>query len=594
MTGRWGRLVRRLDPLVHAPRLPLLAAAMAGLLCLPALAVGWQADDWMHQALVRQIEPLEHQRSRVAEFFAFMDGDPRRNAMLRERGILPWWVPLNLRARLWRPLTALTHMADHALAPGSPVFAHLHSLAWGMLLVALAALFFRRLMGLGWASGLAALIYAVDEARGVPMGWLANRNALITGCAALGVLLLHHRWRCHGWTPGAVLGPVVLALGLLAGEAALAAAAYLLAYALFLDRGSLLWRLLRLWPHALVVVAWRAVYSALGYGATGSGLYLDPLSTPDLYLLGLLKRVPALLADQLLNFPSIITSFAPHQLALPLTVALVLALLLLGRALLRVLRDSKLARFWATGMLLSTLPVAATFPWSRLLTLVGLGGAGLVALFLARCLGFTAAPGLPAPVAPGPRRWAALLVCLHLLLAPLCLPGQTYGIKLMGITMMGACERAAPSGPQVKGQTVVYVNSNDLCVSYVPFIRAVKGAPAPRRVRLLASALYDLEFTGVDRHTMDLRVVGGMQSNPADSLLRGPQDPLPVGTKVELSDVSFEVLGWNERQLVNHVRLRFRLPLRHPDLVWLCTREVQASVFVPPRPGEVVRLRKAF
>ena len=58
-------------------------------------------------------------------------------------------------------------------------------------------------------------------------------------------------------------------------------------------------------------------------------------------------------------------------------------LLLLGLALLlvpmlRALRGSAIAGFWATGLLLSLVPISATFPSARLLTFAGLGGAALV------------------------------------------------------------------------------------------------------------------------------------------------------------------------------------------------------------------------
>ena len=121
--------------LLRHPRLPLIAALLAVLLAIPALFTGYQIDDYMQLATIRGVEPLPEQRSPWMELFSFMDGDPERNAMLRDRGILPWHVPLDLKARLWRPVTAATHILDDAVARDAPVFAHVHSIAWGALLV---------------------------------------------------------------------------------------------------------------------------------------------------------------------------------------------------------------------------------------------------------------------------------------------------------------------------------------------------------------------------------------------------------------------------------------------------------------------------
>src|SRR5438105_3645185 len=81
---------------------------------------------------------------------------------------------------------------------------------------------------------------------------------------ALGLpaLWLHDRWRRDQWRPGAWLAPAVLALGLAGGESALGVVAYLAAHALVFESGGLLSRLAKLWPYALVLVGWRALYHA--------------------------------------------------------------------------------------------------------------------------------------------------------------------------------------------------------------------------------------------------------------------------------------------------------------------------------------------
>src|SRR5690606_34338726 len=94
------------------------------------------------------------------------------------------------------------------------------------------------------------------------------------------------------------LSPLVLLVALLSGEGAIAICGYLLAYAIFLDRGSWRARAMSLLPCAALVVVWRVVYKALGYGVANSGLYFDPIGDPVGFLGALAERAPVLLFAQ--------------------------------------------------------------------------------------------------------------------------------------------------------------------------------------------------------------------------------------------------------------------------------------------------------
>ncbi len=551
-------------------------------LAVPALFAGYQADDWFHVAEVRGVMPLDEQRVPTASMFSFFDGDAARTATLRDAGIVPWWVDDRIRASFWRPVTVWTHQLDDAVAPRSAFFAHVHSLLWFGLLIFLAAVLHRRILGGGAAAvaGLAGLMYAVDEAHGLPVGWLANRNALISGVLGFTVILLYDRWRRDGATWAAWVGPPVFALSLLSAEAALASTAYLFAYALFLDRGSLATRAARLVPYGAIVVIWRAIYSSLGYGTEGSGLYLDPVQSPLRYALAAVERVPMLLGDQLLSFPSMLPAFMPPGIRYPLTVGVAVAVAALIRVLVRALRDSPTARFWALGALLATLPIAATFSMPRLLVFVGLGGAAIVAEYVMKAR------------EQGGGRLATALLVLHVGVAAVSLPVQAYLVKPLTEAMF-PCESYAAAGPDAVEKTTVFVNSNDLCVAYVPVIRAVREQPSPRVV-LLSSAVYAVRLEGVDAHTIDVHVPAGMHSNPADSLLRDPRDTLPIGDVITTPETSFEIRSHNAAGLVDAVRVRFQRPLTDPSYQWVCTIDRVGKPCSPPAPGETRELPAAF
>ncbi len=70
------------------------------------------------------------------------------------------------------------------------------------------------------------------------MGWLANRNALVSTTAALLGLVMHLEWREARRPWALALSLVGFAVGLAAGETALGVLAYLLAYELLGARGG--------------------------------------------------------------------------------------------------------------------------------------------------------------------------------------------------------------------------------------------------------------------------------------------------------------------------------------------------------------------
>jgi len=76
---------------------------------------------------------------------------------------------------------------------------HLQSLLWFAGAVVAAAVFYRRLLLPVWVAGLAALLFAIDDAHGMPAVWLANRNASIGVFFGLVALIAHDGWRRDGW-----------------------------------------------------------------------------------------------------------------------------------------------------------------------------------------------------------------------------------------------------------------------------------------------------------------------------------------------------------------------------------------------------------
>lgn len=557
----------------------------ACLLSLPALFVGLQLDDYFHLA---NILGLFEEAGLPAHggIFTFIDGDPERNRALKELGILPWWAQDDLRAAFWRPLSELTHRLDHWLWPGTPPVMHLQSLLWFAALVVVALALYRRLLGPSWIAGLAGLLFAIDDAHGIPIGWLANRNALLAAFFGLLALLAHDRWRRDGWKMGAVLAVAALAAGLLSGEAALGAAAYLFAYAVFIDRARAWARLASLAPYAFLIVGWRVAYDAMGYGAWGSGLYIDPGAQPLRYLGAVADRAPVLLAAQLGPLPSDLDVALPPKLHHVYWLGAALFLVLVALALSRTVRQDPVGRFLALGTVLSVLPVCATFANDRLLLFVGFGAMGLVAKFLSAFLE-------EAPRGASPKLAALFLAGTHLALAPLLLPFRVYTPVVLAELMQ--CADTLPDDPGIGDETLVLVAAPEFCGAYVPVWRSLAGKPLPRRIRTLASGIEPITVSRRDSHTLALQRADGFFSYAIENLFRSPETPWAAGAKVQLSDLTVEVASLTPEGRPEEVVFRFALPLEDPSLRWYAMRDSELAPFTLPSVGaEAVLVPSGF
>ena len=599
----------RLRGLLASRRLPLAAAALAALLCAPSLRLGLQSDDYVLKMALAD-PPVAREWSRTpARLFSFLDNEAAvRGAM--DLGAVPWWTSPGLRLAFFRPLAGVTHWADFRLWPDHPWLMHAQSLVWLGVVVAVAAILFRRVMGAGWVAGLAALAFALDDAHGSPAVWLANRNALVGSLFGLVALFGHDRWRRDGWRAGFFLAPVALLLALLGGEIAIATGGYLLAYALFLDQGRWRDRLGALFPCAGVGVAWALFYRAFGFGARGSAMYIDPGADPALFARAALERGPLLLMGQW-TLPSQLHLVLSERAAYLLWLGACGLAVLLAVLLAPLVRREPVARFFALGMLLSLVPACSTFPHDRLLLLAGFGGAGLLALFLSGL--WEGAAWRPRSMAWGVPAQAAgvVLAVFHLVLAPLGLLRASADLKTFGDLLEGTTG-SLPSDPAIRGQQAIIVHTPSafLSVYGVP-MRVLAGRPVPARTLVLGSSVHGVTIERPARDVLVIRPEGGFLlprgralpgregSQPAfdpayvlslfDGLYR-ESGSMRLGERVDLSGLRVEVIALTADGRPAAARFAFERDLEDPALRWL---RWDAGAYVPfavPAVGQSVSL----
>ncbi len=554
--------------------------AIAAILTLPSLGVGWVADDNLQRFRFTGSTKLPDINPDPSEFFTFADGDPEHTARLMDLGVWPWWTYEKLHAAFWRPLAVFTHRVDYSFWPNQPVLMHAQNIGWYLALVGLVSSFFRRMFGKSGVAGLAALLYAVDDARGMPVGFLANRNALMASLLGVGAILLHDRWRRDNWTWGALFAPLAFAAGLLASEFGIGALGYIVAHVVLLDRGPLVRRWRVALPYIAVLAVWRTAWHLAGAGIDGVGLYVDPLTEPTRFLSEAAARAPILLLAQLGLPPSelymVSAEFgwvSAHGLIAAVVIVPIITLLW------PTIRHDSIGRFCALGMVLAVVPICATFPADRLLLFVGLGAFGLIARFLdgARRFGFARAGAIGFVVAHGVIAPIGLVLRSAMPVGP---PSIMEGILIPPI-----------HDPSIERKSVVVVTAPIvLAASYLPFNQALAGLPVPETVRFLAQYRPPVEIHRADDRSLILRPNGGFLKSPWDRLARNERHPLFLGDRVELAGMSVEVLAVTDDGRPAEAMFRFDRSLEDNSLHWIAWGPRGYESFVPPVYGNSVFL----
>ncbi len=569
---------------------PGAVAVLTVALTLPALGVGWILDDYYHRTILLERSPLCATLGTPAEMFRFFRGEPGRTGRLMEVGLFPWWTNPLIKAEFLQALTVLTHRLDYALWPDSAPLMHAQNLFWLGAMVAVATIFYRRTLGTTWVAGAAALLFALDDARGATAGFIANRNVLLAATFGITALTLHDRWRRDGSRASAILAPVMLAAALFSKEEGIGTCAYLAAYALFADPTGRRRGCLALVPHLAVVILWRSLRASWGYGVQNMGLYIDPLTDPGPFAAAALERIPFLLLGQWSPIPADIAITLHPPTFARVWWGTIGFLALVTFAMAPLLRRDRLARFWAAGMLFATVPVAATFPMDRLLTFVGLGASGLLAQFLAFVFGRDVG-------APSNRAWrivaralAWIFVVVHAILAPIALPlraGNPVGPKWIEHRFYVQ----VPLPPGAEGRTLVIVNApSPPHACYLVLRNELEGQPVPRAVRVLAPAIPWVVIRRVDERTLAIRPGNGFLDWVVDRVFRNERRPMSLGQCVRLSGMDVEITEMTADGRPAVATFRFDVPLESSSLLWLCYRHGRFEPFTPPAVGQEIEI----
>lgn len=560
------------------PRLWILGAAL--LLAAPSLWSGLSLDDYI-LLYYRRPDAVGGMSRSPFDLFVFA-----ASRWLIDGFGLPWWSLEHGRGQFMRPVSSLTHALDAWLWPQHPALMHLHSLAWLGLAILLAQRLYARLEA-PWIAGVAGAFFALEDSHGLPVGWISNRNALIGAVFGFAALIAHHRHRTESKLVFAAFGWLCFVLGLLSAELAVGTAAYVLAYAVFLDRAPWPRRVLAVLPYVVIFGVWSYLYSALGYGTYGLGSYLDPVRSTAEFLRALPARWALLLSSQAGGVPTDFWIFFTGERRVWLIAAAVLVLVLAIWFVLPSLHARSTARFWACGAVLSALPATATTPNDRLLVFVGLGGLALLAHAVHDSLVKVRSAW------PERRRGRAFaaggFAFFHFALGAFFLPIRSLEAQIPAKVAEQA-DSTVPKEASITEKTVIVPHASaSLVVSYLPVMRLFRGENLPRRIYWLTATPSIVHIERRAPNVLRVRPEAGFYAEELEQHYRSLKFPFHVGERVVLSDMTVEIIALTRDNRPAVCDFTFREPLESPRYVWLTWKH--AIGFVPfelPRVGRSI------
>lgn len=520
---------------------------LAGILFIPALFAGFVTDDLYQQSLIQGVSPITPpENASILGMFSLFQSNTAHFYSLMMQGVLPWWTDEQFTLNLWRPVAELTHLLDHTIAPNNSYLAHAQSIFWYFLLSFVCFKLYQRLSTRAnqtptgpAAAFLALCIFLLDSTHGPTVAWIANRNAIIASTFAVSALLLHVISVEQEAIKYRFLAPILLAIGLLAGEYAIAIGTYFFAYAVFKDPAGPIRGFVRILPYLGIAIGWLALYKSLGFGASGSYnvQYIDPIAYPVEFLSHAITRVPALLFSQLGILPAElynIAGFADARFSwLYAAIGLSFVIWVLRRCYLAS-QCKKTTLFWITAMVLSAIPVSSTVPFDRTLLLTGVAASALLAEFLVNSEIFARS----ADTKSKRSRLANAMFAMHLILAPILLPLTLYAAKLQGEYVINEA-RSLPITQDKKDYVVI--SGAITSTQFVNFTRSLYSDPLAGSIVLLANHLQPSTVKRLDASTLEVTQENGFIFKTDNIYRDTKRNPFSIGDQIELPHLLIRV-----------------------------------------------------
>lgn len=521
----------------------LSVLALGVILVSPAVRAPLFLDDYLQGAMVDGTYPVPRSPFDLYAFYG-----PDINATLMARGLLPWWSDPALAIRFFRPLSSVLLWFDHRVFAHAALPMHLHSLAWWFAAVFAARALFSRVLPSRIVL-LSTAIFALSPCHAMPIGWVANRETLISlTFGALGICT-QARFRDERHIKEGALSALWFALAFLGGgEYALCLGGYVVAMDVS-RREGLVRRITGWLPYALPAVGYLVVRGFRGYGAAGSAFYSDPIRDPMAFLAEAPWRLIALLARAWLTVDADawVASWPRYALVALVLLSAVLWVRPLRSALVVLPKRQFQTISWLlVGSFLALLPLLAVFPGWRVLGVSMLGVAPVVAFYIDH-MWFPRVDEAAANRATGSLASLAALAlgfahCVH---GPGTLYLASEQQRLFASSFVDRATWIRTHVDDTKSAKLGIVRGAPP-LAFLPFALDSHGS-APARFHLLSMVNHVLVLRR-DTHTIDLVASLGQSLYPVNeqNLYRKTSSPLRAGDEVALPGMRVTILEASE------------------------------------------------
>lgn len=581
------------------PGIIWVCIALSVAIYAPSLDSGFQADDYHILAMQKGHPPFPAVEWNLTHFLLFGLTRPGMAEEYIEQGVIPWWSSRDLWIKTFRPLAGFLMSLDVHLFGDSPLPYHVHSLLWGILLLLSFGLLLRRVLP-GRVGAAALAVYTLSTIPSVPILWIVNRYSLVACAPAVLGLLAHVRWREDGWKPGLPLSMLGVAVGLTAGEIAFSVLAFFFAYELTAAPGGSRQRWRAVTPILLLISGYLIVYTAFGFGASGSGLYFDRSGPAAEYAKTALSHLGVLLGRTYGGIPADVT--LAQQMLIPVSIlgyGYFAAALLLAKPFFSAQTPEmkrKLAWF-GLGFLLSLGPLLLALPMDRLLVGSFLGGSVVLSFLLVNAWG-----SFRSRTVHGRTKRLAYLVLVGYLVfwnfiaSPAIIGFQIIGRKEGARKTLEAVLNAELPDEEEVGQEVVVFHApgrpGQIVTWYFLAILDYLDKPVPRHWRVLTIAPCDHSLERTDSRSLELACLNGkMLATIPEKLFRSSSLPLRAGDVVQAGVMTAEILETTDIYPTK-VRFRFAKELDSRDFLFLEWKDGTLRRTRVPEIGET-RILKA-
>ena len=543
--------------------------------------------------------------------FLFFDPEFDNYDKLLDFGVLPWWMHDDTKLHFFRPLSAAFHYFEYKLFPDSPRLMHLISLLWYIVGLFIVYKLYLKL-GVKESTGLFALLLLIlDNSIFHVLPWIAARNMLLIIVFGFSAIYAYHlavknpRWH--------IAGVILLALSLLSGEGGVGICMYLGAYFFTLDTRTWPQRIIAIMPYVAVTIIWRIYYQAMGYGAFGADLYIDPGHDTAGFLSRALWQLPGNLFELAAGIDTLsgqVRSDVRRNFAFAGIIIFVVMMYLLRKPL----KADKTLQFFALAMLFSLIPGLAVALSSRVMILPFAGFAVLLATLLhdfSKGM-YQGAEKILTSIFIG------MGLFMHLVIGALVASFMTYGmLDFSGEATMsrGGVDLGVDD---FADKTVVIINAQKpFWAFFIAHELDYANQALPAHIRILASSFHDINLTRESSTRLLLAGTPGIQldseavidmsnqmighsaylSQHLMGLTRHKDMPWGLGIQRDFDDMTISIsklYKHNGREVPQTLTIDLKQPLEEYRFVYWDVDAGKYQKFILPSMGESSEIKGIF